>query len=319
MPKHVIIFGLAGALLAFAPHGRGAERPPAPVAATWLDGAKKSRSAVIAVYLPKGAPARTCYAGFAFEEEKTEPGYGAIRPDSWRAFRVGPGEVVLARLRLEGRAPPYTLVRDHPAREKIDVHEMIDNGAPKGTILFDRAGAGGAVRVDRHLVAVGEKVGLAVDAPKQKGFFTDDTFEILRLARRLGIGSDDPGTAAGYVEVEWRAPREDSPARELAGKEGEKRIRSHFTKPDCPWANRHVGFMADYWILEYLRPATLEFTLDTSTVKSGGRVFDVRKGNSALAEESIWPNGFGGTSLGLDLPPILVVPEDTPIREVLLR
>ena len=127
-----------------------------------------------------------------------------------------------------------------------------------------------------------------------------------------------PGTGeAGFVTVRWlKGEGGRGSATELAGTTGEARIRSHFNAPRCPWANRHVGWMRDLWILEYHRATRLSFLLETGSVARAGRVSNLWKGYGAWCLESIYPNGFGGSSSNLTLPPVLVLPRGTPVREI---
>jgi hypothetical protein len=167
---------------------------------------------------------------------------------------------------------------------------------------------------------IGERIRVIM-RPPPPGFFKDETLEIARVARRLAVDGEDPDGEAGHVSVSWfSAPSPHSSVRLLAGKPGEERIRSHFHDPRCPWANRHVAWQKDLWILEYVatRPWLISFTLDTSTVVRPGLVSGIWKGHGAFAIESIHPNGFGGTSENRDLPPLLVIPRGTAVREVSL-
>lgn len=315
-----MIFAAVLALPLLARAGEEARaKPPPVVAAVWLEGTGADAAVVVAVYRAPDAPPAVAHAGFGWEGHESPSDYGTIEPSSWRGIRVGPGEVVRAKLPVDERGVPYVLVAARAATEPIDVHELIDGGDHPGTLWFGRPGSGGAVTVDRHLVTVGDSVGIRVAAPTDDGFFREETFEILRVARRFGVGSDDPDGLRGFVRATWRRPIGKPPARELAGEEGEKRIRSHFTKPDCPWAERHVGWMDDLFILEYLRPEAIGFSLDTSPVKAAGRISDLWRGYGAIAVESIWPNGFGGSSSNCGMPDVLVVPRGTSIREEVLE
>jgi hypothetical protein len=315
---------LALTTLAVAAGGGLVSADPAPprtlAAAAWLEGEGASRSVVVALALRPPAGATVVHVGFgALPDAPEDPGgYGTIPPDSWREVRLAAGEVVLARRAIGAAREPSVLVARQPASAPIDVHHLIDEGGGRGGLLFARPREGGPVTLSTHLAHAGDVVTMDVSAPSEDGFFRPETFEILRVARRLGLVGDPEDAGPGAVPVEWVRPEGDPPATLLEGPAGEAEIRSHFDDPRCAWAGRHVGWMPDHWILAYLRPASLRFRLRTDGVRVAGVVADTWRGWGALAVESIWPNGFGGSSANLDLPPLLVVPKDTPLREVRL-
>jgi hypothetical protein len=140
------------------------------------------------------------------------------------------------------------------------------------------------------------------------------------VSRRLGIDGADPEGESGHVRLAWLPPEgEAAGAVELAGAEGERRIRSHFTDPGCPWANRHVAWRPERWVIEYRDRVPLRFRLETDAVVRPGTVSGLWKGYGAVGVEAIYPNGFGGSSTNLDLPPVLVLPRGTAVRVVALR
>jgi hypothetical protein len=79
-----------------------------------------------------------------------------------------------------------------------------------------------------------------------------------------------------------------------------------------------VGWLRDLYLIEYLRPTDLRFRLDTSTVKRPGRVSGLWRRYGAICIEAIYPNGIGGSSSNLTIPPLLVVPAGTAVREIAL-
>ncbi|MCU0727833.1 MAG: hypothetical protein MUE73_18905, partial [Planctomycetes bacterium] len=291
---------------------------PAPplaeiVAGTWLDG----DAVVTALFLaPESAGAVPVHVALAVGGAGGPGDYGLFPAAAFRAVELEPGAVTLLRTPLGGKpAPKAVLALRGPPAKDLDVHEIIDGVDPAGLVLFGAPARGDAVTVDRHLVLAGGRVEVRLAAPGGD-FFHPEKMEIARVPRRIPMAGDDPEGPKGHVRVEWTA---DPRVTLLAGEAGEKRIRSHFTDPRCPWAERHVGWLADLFILEYREPAELRFVLDTTPVRRGGRIPDTWRGYGALSVESIYPNGFGGSSSNLDLPPVLVVPEGTPIREVAFR
>ena len=316
MTIRITIFGLLALFLSGPLRAEDDPPPPRLLAVTWLEEADGARVVRLALYHRDAKEPAVFHAGFGEDEADPSPGgYGTIEPDSWREIRVGPGELVLARRVIPGGGNAAVVIADRRFGKPLDIHEMIDDDVPFGLLFFEYAGAHAAAATDRHVVTIGGTVALTVRAPSDEGFFREETFELGRIARRLGVSSDDPDGPRGYVTVKWE-PGDDPGAVELTGSDGAARIRSHFTNPKCPWAERHVGWMPDLYLLEYLRPVELRFTLDTSTVKAAGRITDLWKGYGAVSVESIWPNGFGGSSSNYDLDPVLVVPEGTAVREV---
>jgi hypothetical protein len=291
--------------------------PPA-IAIAWLEGEGPARDVVVAIHRAAGLAPVTFHVAFATATARAPGDYGTIGPDAWRAVEVAGGEALLARRRIGTSPPTAVVVAQSAAKHAFDVHEMIDEAPPEGTVLFAHPAERGTARVDRHLARIGEKVTLSIEAPEDRGFFGDATFEIARIARRLGVGSDDPAGPRGYVGVDWR-PSPEGGVAHLTGDAGAKRIRAQFDDSQCAWSKRHVGWMEDAWILEYERPSRIELTLDTSTVKSAGRVCDIWEAYGAVCFESIHRNGIGGTSRNLDLPPVLVVPKDVRVRDTTLR
>lgn len=308
-------------LLPVVPSARAREDAPdaAVLAGAWTETKETgAREAVVALLVRPGVEARGIFLALSSPSADPEPGdYGTLAKDAWQEVSLAKGELVLVRHAFD--TPTIAVaVTEHPPAADQDVHAWIDGGPPAGTALFDVLGGDGGVRVARHVLPIGESVDVVVPAPSDEGFFREETLEIVRVARHLAIDGDDPDGPRGYVGVAPASLGDDEePAlRVLEGAEGEQRIRRHFTNPRCPWAERHVGWMKDLWILEYLRPADLRLTLDTSTVKAPGRVSDLWRGYGAVTTESIWPNGFGGSSANLDLPCLLVVPPGTRTRTV---
>ena len=66
------------------------------------------------------------------------------------------------------------------------------------------------------------------------------------------------------------------------------------------------------------RPAPIEVTFDTSTVTAAGTVAELWDGRSTIAFDSRFPNGVGGTHMGVGHPTILVVPQHTRRRSLVL-
>jgi hypothetical protein len=284
--------------------------PPEVVAGTWLEGG----ALVTALWLaPEAASPLPVFVAHSVARHQEPGDYGLFPADAFRTVDLEPGAVTLLRTPLEGRPAPETVLvtRERPAGD-IDVHGILDGGEPAGTVLFGSTATGDAVTVDRHLVVAGGKVEVRVKAPGGD-FFNEEKMEIVRVPRRIPLGGEDPDGPKGHVRVEW-VP--DERFRLLEGEAGENRIRGHFTDPKCPWAERHVGWMADLYVLEYREPAELRLVLDTAPARRGARVPDIWRGYGALTVESIYPNGFGGSSSNLGLPPVLVVPADTPVREI---
>jgi hypothetical protein len=295
-----------------------AATPSTDVAHRYAAGAwVADRTVVVAIHLgPAEATPREVFVGFSVPRHEEPGDYGYFAAEAFAPVKVEAGAVVLARRPLaEGAPVPMVLVLPARPAKDLDVHEMIDEDAPPGTILFEHPFDGGGAVIDRHVAVAGDTVTLTLKPP-EGDFFGEPTMEVACVARRLPLWTRPEAERTDAVAVEW-APTDG--ATLLTGEAGEKRLRSHFTDPRCPWAERHVKWMADFFVLMYLKPAGLTFHLDTSGVKTAGRVGDVVGGYHALGQESIWPNGFGGTSTGASLPPLIVVPKGTPVREVELR
>lgn len=301
-------------LLAVGASAEEPKPPPAVLAGAWAERAEDgTRLVVVALHLRPGAPAQSVHVAHGEPSDDDEPGgYGVFPAAGWREARVEPGEVLLLRRRTTRDAVPV-LVAEKPAKGDVDVHHLIDGGAPAGTWLFTTVHDLGGVTLDRHLAFVGDRVEATVAPPGDEGFFRPETFETVRVPRHLPLDGDDPDGPAGFLTV---TPREGPAFRVLEGEAGERRIRAHFTNPRCPWAERHVKWMTDLWILEYLEPAPLVLVLDTSSAKGAARASDLWRGWGAFSVESIWPNGFGGSSSNLDLPALLVLPRETRVRTV---
>ncbi len=293
------------------PAGPATDVAPRYAAGTWLEG----RTVVVAIHLgPAEAAPREVFVGLSTPRQEEPGDYGYFAAQGFLPVKIEPGTLVLARHPLAADTPvPMVLALPARPAKDLDVHGMIDGDAPPGTILFESPWDGGGAVVDRHIAVAGDTVALTVKPP-EGDFFGEPTMEVACVARRLPLWTTPAAERKDTVAVEWVPDA--AAATLLAGEAGEKRLRSHFTDPRCPWAERHVKWMAESFILEYAKPADLTFRLDTSGVTAAGRVGDIVGGYHALGQESIWPNGFGGTSTGASLPPLLVVPKGTPVREV---
>jgi hypothetical protein len=282
------------------------------VVGAWIEqGEEGVRRLVVGLTLPAGGEATRAWVTIGVPSLEKGPGsYGTFPARGSREVRVEQSEVLLVR-RSNVAEGAYVLVTRAPLEHDVDVHDVIDGSEPPGTLLCEHVGGRSALSFDRAVAFIGDPVAATLSPPGEDGFFREETLEIVRVPRHLALEGDDPESARGWVTVS--AP-EDPAFRALEDAAGEARLRAHFTNPRCPWAERHVGWMGDLWILEYLRPATLRLSLDTSTVKAAGRVSDVWRGYGAFAVESIWPNGFGGSSSNLTAPCLLVVPKGTRIR-----
>ncbi len=287
------------------------------VAGAWLEPSKDvTDTLVVGLFLRAGEKARSVFVAFADVSDPESPSdYGTFRAGAWHEVKLAPGELVLAKHPTGTDSNPV-LVMPEATKADVQVHDLIDEGGKKGAILFEVVGGYPQVTFDRHVAEVGEVVKASLPAPDGEGFFTDRTMEIVSVARRLAVNGSDPSGPGGFVSVEVESPDEtdDAAFRLLQSQDGETRIRSHFENPKCDWAERHVRWMADRWILEYRRPEVLKLALDTTPVRAAGRVSDMWNGYTAISQESIYPNGFGGTTTGLDLPCLIVVPKGTKTR-----
>jgi hypothetical protein len=294
------------------------------VAGAWIEVREGAPALVVGLYRRIGTegPAKA-WVGCSVVRVEDGPGaYGTIAQDAFDELAPEPGVLVLASRALVGderSRPPSVLVTATPPTASLPVRPMVVGELPDGAIHFAMPTLETQVALSRHVLEVGERAELVVAAP-EASFFHEETLEVLVASRRLAIDGDDPGAAPGHVELVLVAPdREDPPVRELAGAAGERRIRGHFTDPACPWAERHVGWLSERWVVDLLRPAQLTFRVETDAVVRPGRVSELWRGRHALTLEAIHANGFGGSSSGLTLPPLLVVPKGTPRREVALR
>lgn len=310
-------------LLSTVPAAAGPRGDARYVAGAWVEEREGKAWLVVGLYgrTETKAP-ETVFVGLGTKAGDEPGAMGAIPKDGWTEVALPPGTLVLAERPLsnsERDRPPAVLVARERAKEDVDVHRLVDGEAYAGAILFERPSGRTTLKFSRNSVTVGESVEARMAAPAAD-YFSDATLEVARVARRLGVDSDDPDSAAGYARVTWLAPEGDKPAaRELKGAEGEKRIREFFTNPKCPWAERNVGWLDVLWVLEYERATALAFRVETDAVKAAGRVSDLWKGYGAWAVEAIHANGFGGTSVNHDAPALLVVPKGTPTKTVPLR
>jgi hypothetical protein len=314
-------------LALFALAGDAGAAPPRAadvVAGAWVEMREGAPTLVVGLYRRTGTegPAKA-WVGCSVVRVEDGPGaYGTIAEDAFDELPLEPGVLVLASRALVGderTRPPSVLVTAAPPTSSLPVRPMVVGELPAGTIHFAMPTLETQVSLSRHVLEVGERAELVVAAP-EASFFLDETLEVLVASRRLALDGDDPGAAPGHVALVLLAPGgDDPPARELAGAAGERRIRGHFADPGCAWAERHVGWLAERWVVDLARPTPLTFRVETDAVARPGRVSELWRGRHALTLEAIHPNGFGGSSAGLTLPPLLVMPKGTPRRAVALR
>lgn len=317
----------AALLIVLALAGSAHPAPPASadvVAGAWVETRNGAPVLVVGLYRrPDSKAPEKAWIGCSTGTDDDLPGgYGTIAKDAYREVTLEPGVLVLAARALAGderERPPSVLVVAAPPPTALNVHGLIVGERPAGALLFARPFVETQVTLSRHVLEVGESAELTVAAPPAS-FFLDETLEVLVASRRLGIDGDDPAAPPGHARLALLAPEgDDPPVRELLGSAGEQRIRSHFTDPRCAWAERHVGWRADRWVLDLRRPAPIRLRVETDAIARAGVVYDLWKGYNALTLEAIYPNGFGGSSAGLTLPPLLVVPKGTLRRETPLR
>lgn len=300
-------------------------RSPDVVSGAWVEDRDGKPTLVVALYrrAESTGPAKA-FVGCSTSTDQDGPGgYGVIAKDAWTEVALGAGVLVRAERPLsaaEQERPPAVLVAPAAATAPVDVHTLIDGSVPEGALLFARPTRSTQVTLSRHVLEVGQTAEVVLAAPPD-AFFLPETLEVVVVSRRLGIDSDDADGPAGHVRLAWLAPEgvPPAPAQELSGAAGERRLRAHFTDPTCAWAERHVGWMEPRWVLELVRPTELRFRVETDAVKRPGTVQDVWKGWGALSLEAIYPNGFGGSSANLELPPLLIVPKGTKVRSTPLR
>ena len=292
------------------------------MAGAWVEEREGGPWLVVGLYrrAETTGPARV-FVGLSVPGEADAPGgYGTIPVGGWTEVLLEAGVLVRAEraLRADERdAPPSVLVTTAAATKALEVHPLIVGEVPEGTLHFDRPARETVVQVARHVLEVGQATEITLTAPPAS-FFHDDTLEVAVASRRLGLDGLEAEGASGYVDLAWVAPQAPPPplAHEMRGAEGERRLRAHFTDPTCAWAQRHVAWMSERWVIEYAASAPLTFRLGTAAVKRPGVVSDIWRGYGALAVEAIYPNGFGGSSTNFDLPAILVVPRATAVRLV---
>jgi hypothetical protein len=294
------------------------------VAGAWLEEREESAALVVAAYRRAGTegPA-TAFVGCSVGTDEDRPGgTGTIPADGWTEIPLEAGVLTRAERLLdpaERERPPSVLLASRRPEAPLPVHPLIVGETPEGSILFARPRGGGTLTVARHVLEVGETTEVTLEAPPPE-FFLLETLEVAVVSRRLGIDGADPEGESGHVRLTWLpAEGEAVGAGDLAGAEGERRIRSRFTDPGCPWANRHVAWTTERWVIEYRERVPLRFRLETETVAHPGAVSPLWKGYGAVGVEAIYPNGFGGSSTNFDLPPVLVLPKGTPVRAVALR
>ncbi len=313
-------------LLLVSPLGAAQAEPPRSpdvVSGAWVEDRGGQPTLVVGLYRREGSPGPTvAFVGCAAGGAEEPGGYGVIPKDGWTEVALEAGVLLRAERPLraaEINHPPAVLVAPAAAKVPLDVRTLVNGDVPPDALLFALPRHASQITVTRHVVEIGETLDLELAAPPAE-FFVAETLEIARVARRVGIDRDDPDGTSGCARLVWLPGEGDPPAaRELSGPEGERRIRAHFTDPKCLWAERHVGWMEPLWLLEYTRATALRFRLETDTVKRSGRLSDIWKGYGALAIEGIYPNGFGGSSSNLDLPPVLILPKGTQTRTAPLR